>query len=105
MMSSIDDGWAWFEPAGEKPMPIDEGLRAGDSLPALAARCFRGRDGQALLAYLRRVTVERCLGPEAPEALLRHLEGQRQLVKYIESLVAEGKYGNSDNPTLGGEEK
>lgn len=92
-MAGNNEGWAWFETAiqpapGEAEMFID-----GDSLAALAARCFRSADGKRFLGVLRRMTVERSLGPNAPEPLLRHLEGQRQLVKYMETLVAEGTFG------------
>jgi hypothetical protein len=57
------------------------------------ARCFGGRDGAVVLAQLRRLTRERALGPEASEAALRHLEGQRQLVAQIEGFVARGRAG------------
>jgi len=66
-------------------------------LPELAeverafARCLASRDGQVVLAYLRSVTVERALGPDAEAAALRHLEGQRQLVHRIAALAARGR--------------
>ncbi len=94
------EGWAWFAPAGETegfPTRSSDrvGARAEDDesreLARVFARCFRGRNGARVLGHLRAVTVERRLGPEASEALLRHLEGQRHLVAYIESLVARGR--------------
>ncbi len=57
------------------------------------ARCFSGRDGRIVLAYLRSVTVERALGPDAEAAALRHLEGQRQLVGRMTALAARGRGG------------
>jgi hypothetical protein len=90
MSDNINDGWGWFE-AAENIAPRAAGmLTNGDALPALAARCFKGDDGRRLLAYLRKITLERGLAPGVSEALIRHLEGQRQLVRYIEALVAEG---------------
>lgn len=84
---SGDPGWEWFE----------RGAAAqADDLAELSrafARCFSGRQGERVLAHLRRLTQERHLGPEASEATLRHLEGQRQLVAYIASLVRRGRDG------------
>ena len=37
-----------------------------------------------VLAHLRRITVERVLTGEASDGMLRYLEGQRYLVRYIE---------------------
>ena len=91
MPDDKNDGWGWFD-AVENTVPRAIGnLENGDDLPALAARCFKGDDGRRLLTYLRKITLERGLAPGVSEALLRHLEGQRQLVKYIEGLVAEGR--------------
>lgn len=55
------------------------------------ARCFARREGTVALAYLRRTTLERALGPDASEAALRHLEGQRQLVARIAALIERGR--------------
>lgn len=63
----------------------------------LAARCFRGQDGQRFLHYLRSLTLCRTLGPGAGDALLRHVEGQRQLVQHICNLVEKGRT-NSTGP-------
>lgn len=57
------------------------------------ARCFRGEDGERALGYLRRLTIERRLAPDASEAELRHLEGQRHLASTIAQLVTRGKFG------------
>ncbi len=83
-------GWAWFE--GAAP-PSGELAENEMDLALAAARCFRGRDGEKVMAYLRGVTLDRALGPGAPDALLRHLEGQRQLVAHISALVARGREG------------
>jgi len=85
------DGWDWFQAAEGPDSPETAKPLLRDQLAALAARCFRGRDGNRLIGYLRALTLERALGPAAPEAQLRHLEGQRQLVRYLEALVAEGR--------------
>jgi hypothetical protein len=55
------------------------------------ARAFSSRDGEAVLAHLRSITIERRLAPEASEAALRHIEGQRALVAAIEGLVRAGR--------------
>lgn len=57
------------------------------------ARCFASVEGEFALRHLDEMTLRRALGPEASEAMLRHLEGQRQLVAYIHALVARGRAG------------
>lgn len=68
-----------------------------EELSLAAARCFRGRDGELLLRHLQNMTLHRSLGPDASDNLLRHLEGQRQLVTYINTLIQRGR--NSQTPT------
>ena len=55
------------------------------------ARAFATTAGAAVLAHLRRITIERVLGPNATDAELRGLEAQRALVHQIESLIERGK--------------
>ncbi|MFC7334733.1 hypothetical protein [Rhodocista pekingensis] len=78
-------GWPWpVLPAAAPPVESLELARA-------CARLFAGSDGQRLLAHLRRLTLGRALGPEAGDAALRHLEGQRALVLHLETLAARGR--------------
>ncbi len=53
-------------------------------LNALALRVFATGDGQELLNYLKNITLNRPLPPEASDAHLRHMEGARWLVGVIE---------------------
>lgn len=55
------------------------------------ARTFNTPSGRAVLEHLRRITVERVLGPNATDAELRGLEAQRALVHQIEQLSERGK--------------
>mgnify|MGYP000950549487 CR=1 FL=1 len=81
--SAARGGWAWFAPPAAPSTP---GAASGtDAAPAFA-RCFAGPDGARVLASLKAMTLERALGPDAPDAALRHLEGQRQLVATILAL-------------------
>lgn len=64
-----------------------------DDLALVFARCFRGSDGERVLAHLRRITIDRRTAPDASEAELRHLEGQRHLASYIAQLAAKGQLG------------
>lgn len=64
---------------------------AGADLARAYARTFREADGARVLAHLRALTIERRVPPDAGEALLRHVEGQRHLVALIESLVVRGR--------------
>lgn len=84
-------GWDWLEAS---PSAGPDPATATDADPAPSfARCFAGSDGLRVLAVLRAMTLDRALGPDAPEAALRHLEGQRQLVATILALVARGRAG------------
>lgn len=64
---------------------------AGPELDRVFARCFRGADGEAALAYLRGLTVEIAAGPEIEDRRLRHLEGQRFIVRTIINMVERGR--------------
>ena len=75
------------EPAANDPRPDPV------ELSLIAARCFQGNDGRRMLAYLRTITLGRTLGPGADDAHLRHLEGQRQLVHHIQTLIERGRNG------------
>lgn len=77
-------GWDWFTGGGRPSGAAD------DPAPSFA-RCFAGPDGARVLAALRAMTLERALGPDATDAALRHLEGQRQLVVTILALAARGR--------------
>jgi len=55
------------------------------------ARAFATTAGVAVLQHLRRITIERVLGPNATDAELRGLEAQRALVHQIENLIERGK--------------
>ena len=55
------------------------------------ARTFGTSTGAIVLQHLRKITIERVLGPDATDAQLRGLESQRALVHQIESLIERGK--------------
>lgn len=55
------------------------------------ARTFGTAAGAMVLAHLRRITIERVLGPDATDAQLRGLESQRALVHQIENMIERGK--------------
>ncbi|MAN81492.1 MAG: hypothetical protein CMM77_13730 [Rhodospirillaceae bacterium] len=75
-----------------------------DRVARLAARCFRGADGTAVLDYLKTLTLDRALGPDAPDATLRHLEGQRQLVRHLIHLIDQGRRGPDAPPAPKGDD-
>ena len=54
-------------------------------------RTFSTPSGRAVLAHLRKMTIERYLGPNASDSELRALESQRALVHQIEKLSNQGK--------------
>lgn len=55
------------------------------------ARTFSTASGVAVLQHLRRMTIERVLGPNASDAELRGLESQRALVHMIENMISRGR--------------
>ena len=55
------------------------------------ARTFSTAAGVAVLNHLRKITIERVLGPDATDAQLRGLEAQRALVHQIEIMIERGK--------------
>lgn len=55
------------------------------------ARCFGTPSGRAVLDHLRKITVERILGPNTSDNELRWAESQRALVRQIESQIARGR--------------
>lgn len=84
-------GWDWF-PAPENPsFDANRSAPATPDVSLAFLRCFRGPDGESVLAHLRALTLERALGPDASEPRLRHLEGQRQLVSYIAAMIDRGR--------------
>jgi hypothetical protein len=92
MAHSPTDGWPWPTAQANgstsaQPMPTPDLARA-------FARCFGSPDGQAVLLHLGDITLRRALGPDAGDAQLRHLEGQRQLVVYVQALIARGRAGH-----------
>lgn len=62
-----------------------------DDLEQNYARCFSTAAGAMVLKHLRKITIERTLGPAATDAELRGLEAQRTLVHQIETLCHRGK--------------
>ncbi len=79
------DGWDWFE-AG----PVEGAMDEGDELARSFVRCFKGSDGAIVLHHLRQSILERRLGPDATDAELRFLEGQRSVAAHIVSMVNRG---------------
>jgi hypothetical protein len=79
-------GWAWFAqnaaPAEADPVELE--------LCRAFAHCFAGVDGRVVLEHLRRTVLERRLPPNASDAELRHLEGQRYAVAHIVAMVKRG---------------
>ena len=101
-------GWSWFDAgfdtgfdAGFDADGADQDdAAAGCDLPDAGrelrlsfARCFAGPEGEKVLAHLRALTLDRALGPDASDAMLRHQEGQRQLLTHILAQIERGRQG------------
>ena len=52
---------------------------------------FKTPTGKEVLKYLRSITIESVQGPNASDAELRHLEGQRYLVGVIERRISHAQ--------------
>lgn len=61
------------------------------NIDQLFARVFSSEEGQKILAYLHHITTCRIAPPNASEEQLRHMEGQRALLKTIENLSTRGR--------------
>lgn len=96
LQNETGKGWSWFE---NPETSTDEAAGAtglsdpGRELRMAYARCFAGPDGEKVLDHLRSLTLERTLGPDASAQMLRHMEGQRQLVVYILAQYERGRLG------------
>lgn len=55
------------------------------------ARAFSGDAGRVVLGHLRKITIERTLGPNASDSELRWVAAQSALVHQIETLVLRGR--------------
>lgn len=62
-------------------------LMTDDEIKTSFAKCFVSKEGRVVLSFLKRITLERYLGPDCTADELRHLEGQRHLVSYINALA------------------
>lgn len=78
-------GWAWFEARDAA------GQNAEAELCRAFARCVSGADGEMVMSHLERVMLHRRLPPQASDAELRHLEGQRYAIAYIAAMAARGR--------------
>ncbi len=55
------------------------------------ARLFATDDGKKVLGHLNGITFMRTAPPDAPDHMLRHLEGQRSLLTVIIRLIERGR--------------
>ena len=62
------------------------GQMSDEEIRTAYARCFQTREGRIVLSHLRRITLERYLGPDSSSEELRHMEGQRHLVSAVLAL-------------------
>ncbi len=51
---------------------------------------FQGAAGEAVIDYLKSITINRISGPESSAEYLRHLEGQRSIVALILTRYNQG---------------
>lgn len=83
--------WATVMKLLQSEIQYDTRQMGDEELRTAFAKCFITREGKIVLSFLRRLTIERYLGPDATADELRHLEGQRHLVKQIEALAGQNQ--------------
>ena len=92
-----DAGWNWFD---EASLPSETGKDVLLETAEAFARTFRSPDGQTVFRHLTTLTLGRHLGPNASDATLRHLDGQRQLVGYLAAMIERGGGRIEPEPVL-----
>jgi hypothetical protein len=85
-MTDQELGWSWFDAAS-----AGTGDGADLELCRACARCFGGADGERVIGHLTRTILERRLLPQASDAELRHLEGQRCAIASLLAMVERGR--------------
>lgn len=80
------EGWSAL---ADEPHPV----ATDDAVARAFAHCFRDAAGAIALEHLRKVFLERRVGPSASDAELRHVEGQRSVVAHVLALVERGRRG------------
>jgi hypothetical protein len=86
MATDRDADWSWFDAASA---PASDPSEA--QLCRSYARCFAGPDGDDVIAHLTRSILDRRLPPDASDAELRHLEGQRFAIAGLLAMVKRGR--------------
>jgi hypothetical protein len=89
-MPGHDSGWAWFDVTSNETQNRKRPSGVTEDLLKAYVRTFRNEAGAEVMRHLRAITVDRVIGPDASDNLLRHVEGQRQLVNYIANLAERG---------------
>jgi len=89
-MPGHDSGWAWFDVTPNETSNRERPSVITENLLKAYVRAFKNEAGDKVMRHLQAITVDRVIGPDASDALLRHVEGQRQLVKYIANLAERG---------------
>lgn len=77
----------WSEFRAREPRVTDE---VAESFALLHARLFTTTDGREWLARMREAKFGASLDPNISESALRHMEGQRQLIRDIDRLTEHG---------------
>jgi hypothetical protein len=81
--------WADLEKITAPP-PEDDGAERRREAARSYLRTFTTNDGDAVLAELRKLFLDKEAPPECSDAALRHLEGQRSVVRFILRKIDEG---------------
>lgn len=70
---------------------IQRSKAADEQISQNVAEVFASPTGQAVLQYLRSITIEMVNGPAVTPNELMHMEGQRFLVGLIERRIVHGR--------------
>jgi|TARA_B100000949_G_scaffold18093_1_gene13961 hypothetical protein len=70
-----------------------------NKLNELVASVFAGPNGQAVINYLRSISVDAVSGPNITNEHLRHLEGMRYIVAILSRRITSHNQGGTDART------
>lgn len=95
---SLNDSWPWPDADATAAGHDDTETILDPVFAAVFTRCFTTSAGRTVLHHLCSMTLDRTLAPEVPESVLRHLEGQRFIVRYLHQMVERGREAPGSSP-------
>lgn len=93
-MQDNPGGWHWFDNLSSDAPAANGNISEQRELAVAAARCLSEPEGTRVMKHLKQMTRERLLSADCSNRVLRHLEGQRFVVTFLETLIQRGLHPN-----------